>query len=157
MLDGDSRVRITCASDLRPREVDWLWAGRVPLGMITMFAGDPKLGKSKGTHRREVMPRGIRTGITPVLGSQAHVHTRIGRLHRRDIDGIDGSPTRCGRNAIYVPPMVARVGTIAHLRTFAPNDRSRMCGEMGRCLVRARYKQFEKKKCRTRSPIFAAA
>ena len=26
--------------------VDWLWSGRVPLGMITMFAGDPKLGKS---------------------------------------------------------------------------------------------------------------
>ena len=36
--------------DLRGRPgaapVEWLWAGRVPLGMITMFAGDPKLGKS---------------------------------------------------------------------------------------------------------------
>jgi putative DNA primase/helicase len=40
------RVRLTCALDLKPRAVDWLWSGRVPLGMITMFAGDPKLGKS---------------------------------------------------------------------------------------------------------------
>jgi putative DNA primase/helicase len=50
--DGEStaeperRVRLTCAVNLQTREVEWLWAGRVPLGMITMFAGDPKLGKS---------------------------------------------------------------------------------------------------------------
>jgi len=37
---------LTCAADVEPREVDWLWPGRVPLGMITLFAGDPKLGKS---------------------------------------------------------------------------------------------------------------
>ncbi len=34
------------ALDLEPREVNWLWSCRVPLGMMTMFAGDPKLGKS---------------------------------------------------------------------------------------------------------------
>jgi len=39
-------VKMTCAIDLEPRDVEWLWPGRVPLGMITMFAGDPKLGKS---------------------------------------------------------------------------------------------------------------
>ena len=44
--EPEARVRLTCAVDLEPREVEWLWAGRVPLGMITMFAGDPKLGKS---------------------------------------------------------------------------------------------------------------
>jgi hypothetical protein len=27
-------------------DLESLWAGRVPLAMITMFAGDPKLGKS---------------------------------------------------------------------------------------------------------------
>jgi RecA-family ATPase len=32
--------------DLESCAVDWLWTVRVPLGMITMFAGDPKLGKS---------------------------------------------------------------------------------------------------------------
>jgi len=44
--DSERRVRLTCAVNLEAREVEWLWAGRVPLGMITMFAGDPKLGKS---------------------------------------------------------------------------------------------------------------
>jgi hypothetical protein len=37
---------LTCAVNLEPREVDWLWSGRVPLGMLTLFAGDPNLGKS---------------------------------------------------------------------------------------------------------------
>jgi putative DNA primase/helicase len=40
------RVKLTRAVDLESREVQWLWSGRVPLGMITLFAGDPKLGKS---------------------------------------------------------------------------------------------------------------
>ena len=44
--DPERRVRLTCAVNLQARPVEWLWAGRVPLGMITMFAGDPKLGKS---------------------------------------------------------------------------------------------------------------
>jgi hypothetical protein len=39
-------VRMTCAGRFEPRAIAWLWADRVPLGMITMFAGDPKLGKS---------------------------------------------------------------------------------------------------------------
>jgi len=44
--DPERGVRMTCTVQLEPREVEWLWAGRVPLGMITLFAGDPKLGKS---------------------------------------------------------------------------------------------------------------
>jgi hypothetical protein len=46
LVEAGRRVKMTCAVDLKPRSVDWLWSGRVPLGMITMFAGDPKLGKS---------------------------------------------------------------------------------------------------------------
>jgi hypothetical protein len=33
-------------SKLRPRPVDWLWPKRVPLGAITVIAGEPGLGKS---------------------------------------------------------------------------------------------------------------
>jgi len=39
-------VRMKCVVEFKPRDVEWLWADRVPLGMLTMFAGDPKLGKS---------------------------------------------------------------------------------------------------------------
>jgi hypothetical protein len=34
------------AADIRPLLVEWLWTPRVPLGMLTLFAGDPKVGKS---------------------------------------------------------------------------------------------------------------
>jgi putative DNA primase/helicase len=39
-------VRMTCVTQFEPRKVEWLWANRIPLGMITILAGDPKLGKS---------------------------------------------------------------------------------------------------------------
>ena len=35
-----------CLGDRRPREVRWLWPGRIPLGKITLLSGDPGLGKS---------------------------------------------------------------------------------------------------------------
>lgn len=32
--------------EVEGREISWLWAGRIPLGMISLCAGDPGLGKS---------------------------------------------------------------------------------------------------------------
>jgi putative DNA primase/helicase len=37
------------ASDIVERKLCWLWPGRVPLGKLTLFAGDPGLGKSAVT------------------------------------------------------------------------------------------------------------
>ena len=34
------------ASEIQPLPVEWLWEPRLPLGMLSLFAGDPKLGKS---------------------------------------------------------------------------------------------------------------
>src|SRR5262249_48918990 len=34
------------AADICPRPIGWLWPGRIPLGKITLIAGDPALGKS---------------------------------------------------------------------------------------------------------------
>jgi RecA-family ATPase len=34
------------ASELQVRPVEWLWPGRVPLGGLTVLAGEPGLGKS---------------------------------------------------------------------------------------------------------------
>ena len=39
-------IRLTRAADVRARPVEWLWEGRVPLGMLSLWAGAPKLGKS---------------------------------------------------------------------------------------------------------------
>jgi putative DNA primase/helicase len=40
------RIKLTRAAEVVCRPVEWLWSGRIPLGMLTLFAGDPKLGKS---------------------------------------------------------------------------------------------------------------
>ena len=34
------------ASMIAPMRIDWLWPARIPLGTLTLFSGDPKLGKS---------------------------------------------------------------------------------------------------------------
>jgi archaellum biogenesis ATPase FlaH len=40
------RVEMLCLADVTPRPVGWLWARRLPLGNLTIIAGDPGLGKS---------------------------------------------------------------------------------------------------------------
>ena len=37
---------VTRLSDVKPAEIHWLWPGRIPLGKLTLMAGDPGLGKS---------------------------------------------------------------------------------------------------------------
>jgi hypothetical protein len=39
-------VVMRAASEIEPLPVEWLWKPRLPLGMLSLFAGDPKLGKS---------------------------------------------------------------------------------------------------------------
>jgi putative DNA primase/helicase len=34
------------ASDIHPVRIEWLWEARIPLGMLTVFTGAPKVGKS---------------------------------------------------------------------------------------------------------------
>jgi hypothetical protein len=51
VTDGDAdtsgpRFKLTRAADVTCLPVVWLWRDRVPRGMLTLFAGDPKLGKS---------------------------------------------------------------------------------------------------------------
>ncbi len=39
-------VRLTRADTIAPKAVEWLWRNRIPRGMLSLFSGDPKLGKS---------------------------------------------------------------------------------------------------------------
>jgi hypothetical protein len=45
-FDPSPRAQTVAASAVAPGRVDWLWPGRIPLGMLTLFSGDPKMGKS---------------------------------------------------------------------------------------------------------------
>jgi archaellum biogenesis ATPase FlaH len=40
------KVAIRRLSDVKPETLEWLWPGRIPLGKLTLLAGDPGLGKS---------------------------------------------------------------------------------------------------------------
>lgn len=40
---------LRCASDIQERKLGWLWPKRIPLGKLTLFAGDPDQGKSAVT------------------------------------------------------------------------------------------------------------
>ncbi len=45
-FDARPKVQMLSASDIAPERIQWLWPGRIPLGMLSLFSGDPKLGKS---------------------------------------------------------------------------------------------------------------
>lgn len=40
------RANLVVASSIKPMPIEWLWNDRIPLGTLTSFAGDMKLGKS---------------------------------------------------------------------------------------------------------------
>lgn len=46
MPDSSSDVVLRRVSEIPAQKVSWLWPGRIPLGKLTLFAGDPGLGKS---------------------------------------------------------------------------------------------------------------
>jgi hypothetical protein len=44
--EPDAEARTIAYSKVKPEAVEWLWPGRIPLGMLTLLIGDPGLGKS---------------------------------------------------------------------------------------------------------------
>lgn len=45
-LPVQSRAVIVQLSEITPQPLQWLWLNRIPFGKLTMFAGDPGVGKS---------------------------------------------------------------------------------------------------------------
>ena len=40
------KANLVCFADIEEKPVDWLWYPRLPLGMVCLFAGTPKVGKT---------------------------------------------------------------------------------------------------------------
>jgi hypothetical protein len=47
--DGEVEILWRCMADIEEKPIRWLWRGRIPRGKITLFAGNPDLGKSQVT------------------------------------------------------------------------------------------------------------
>ena len=43
----ESELVAQCAADISPEAIKWLWPGRVPIGKLTLIAGEAGLGKSQ--------------------------------------------------------------------------------------------------------------
>lgn len=43
------RLQVTRVADVEERPINWLWPGRIALGKLTLFQGDPSVGKSTVT------------------------------------------------------------------------------------------------------------
>jgi hypothetical protein len=54
---------VKALASVKPGRIEWLWPGRIPLGMVTIFDGDPGLGKS--TVLLDLAARGSIGGTTP--------------------------------------------------------------------------------------------
>jgi putative DNA primase/helicase len=44
--DRIKQAEIIPLDKVKPLDIDWLWPGHIPLGMLTLIAGDPGVGKS---------------------------------------------------------------------------------------------------------------
>jgi archaellum biogenesis ATPase FlaH len=91
----DAVVNLTPASAIHPEPVTWAWNQRIPLGAVTVLAGDPGLGKSTLTMAlaaqlsRGDLPGDLRgTPVTVALATveDAVAHVVVPRLHAAGAD-----------------------------------------------------------------------
>jgi hypothetical protein len=106
------RVRVTLASQIKPRPVRWLWPDRIPAGALTLLAGREGIGKSLvGVQLAARLSRGELDGsregtpsrvlfatsedaweftMIPRLIAAGADLTRIGRVQAEDDVGVTG-------------------------------------------------------------------
>lgn len=89
------RVRLTPASQIRPRRVRWLWEGRIAYGTLALLAGREGLGKSTlGYHIAAQVTRGTLDGedhgrprsVLVAAAEDSWEHTIVPRLIAADAD-----------------------------------------------------------------------
>ena len=90
------------ASEITPRQINWLWQDRIPLGKVTLFAGNPDNGKSLAStsvaaicSRGDNFPASVTdqkpSDVLMLIGEDDPEDTAIPRLMaaRANLDRID--------------------------------------------------------------------
>jgi AAA domain/DnaB-like helicase N terminal domain len=131
--EGGNGARVTCAADVEPQAINWLWPGRIPLGMISELIGDSGLGKSTvcvdlsaRLSRGNVMPDGAQgpaaAGVVIMSGEDDWARVIVPRLRvagadlnriiHVEIEAEDGprEPSICGADLLHVERAMLDVG-----------------------------------------------
>ena len=101
-------LRITRASDVRVQAVEFLYPERVPIGAVTMLAGDPGLGKSTWSC---LLAAGVTSG-------------RYGRAATALIANAEDSPAH-----VIVPRLAAAGADLSLVEFFTAADATTCAGE----------------------------
>jgi putative DNA primase/helicase len=75
-FDPSPKAEMISASAITPMRTEWLWPGRIPMGMLTLFSGDPKLGKSLAS--LALVAAVTRGGPLPGVGDEGPVSASSG-------------------------------------------------------------------------------
>ena len=97
---ASAQLRVIRLSDVEPEEVRWLWRPYIPLGKVTLVAGDPGLGKSylltdiaaRLSVGGEAPDRSVRLAQTPVVILSAE--DALADTIRPRIDAQGGDPSQ---------------------------------------------------------------
>ncbi len=113
---------LVCLANVQPERIAWLWPERIALGKLTMFAGDPGLGKSMLTAE---LAAHVSTGKPwPVDGSPCprgavlmlSAEDDLADTIRPRLDAAGADVTR-----VYALPMVKDVDPDGHERRRVPS------------------------------------
>jgi DNA-binding transcriptional ArsR family regulator/anti-anti-sigma regulatory factor len=96
---NEAAAVIKSFADIKPERITWLWKNHIAIGKLTIFAGDPGLGKSQGTldiaarlSRGDAFPDGSQgmRGDTIILSSEDDPGDTI----RPRLDALDADVSR---------------------------------------------------------------
>jgi DNA repair protein RadA/Sms len=94
-----SRARLVRLSDVKAKDVDWLWAPYFPIGMLAMVSGDSDVGKS---YMLQALAAGLTLGQLPCGGGRCEKSSILHFTNensaeytlRPRFDKLGGDPTR---------------------------------------------------------------
>jgi hypothetical protein len=101
-VDANEGLKIVSAADIPMRKVRWLWEGRIPYGMLTLFAGEGGVGK--GTVAAHVVA--CATSALPWPDHDEVLGEILGPKGREPIDvlwfGVEDAP-----DSVIIPRCIA--------------------------------------------------
>jgi DNA-binding transcriptional ArsR family regulator len=139
--ENAERALLQPFSEIEPKPVEWLWPGRIAIGKLAIYAGDPGIGKSQAS--LDIAAR-ISKGIAfpdhaPCESGDVLILTREDDPDdtiRRRLDALEADVTRIHYLAARLAPDNQREITLLNIETFTDAvDQIRIKGGTCRLLI----------------------